>query len=92
LAGNLSSDDKLDAIVRRSDRERKGVKQDFKTTMAKYFRKIIDLFKRNKKIEGIVKTSDVVKAFKKHVSTQDHHLQVNKKHDNKRESNTVLSH
>jgi hypothetical protein len=88
LTGNLSSDDKLDAIVRRSARERKGVKQDFKTAMAKYFRKIIDLFKRNKKIEGIVKTSDVVKAFKKHVSTQDHPLPVKKKPD----INTAVSH
>ncbi len=69
----------VDAIVRRSAREYKGLKQGFKSKMRKYFRKIIDLFKRNKKIEGIVKTSDVVKALKKYVSTQNPSNNVNKK-------------
>jgi hypothetical protein len=69
----------VDAIVRRGAREYKGLKQGFKSKMKQYFRKVIDLFKRNKKIEGIVKTSDVVKALKKYVSTQNHSHNVNKK-------------
>jgi hypothetical protein len=61
----------LDAIVRRSAREHTDIKQDFKSRMAKYFSRMMDLAKSNKRVESVMKASDIINAFKEHISTHN---------------------
>jgi hypothetical protein len=68
---NITEKLDLDAIVRRSAREHTDIKQDFKSTMAKYFNKIIDLARSNKTVESAMKASDIINAFKKHRSAHN---------------------